>query len=73
MRLSGNRYNEIDKEVIKLFESLTINKFLLNCFKICEQLGLGLIPYSQLTEKKRKVPLYEERLRCNRQVGYSYR
>ena len=65
MRLSGNRYNEIDKEVIKLFELLTINKFPLNCFKICEQLGFELIPYSQLPKKKRKALIKESEDGCH--------
>lgn len=55
MRLTGNRYDEIDREVIKLFAKLTINKFPLDCFVICEQLGFVLVPYSQLSEKKRKA------------------
>lgn len=36
MRLSGNRYYEIEREVIKLFEKLIINRFSFDCFEICK-------------------------------------
>lgn len=55
MRLSGIRYDEIEREVIKLFAKLIINKFPLDCFEICEQLGFEVVPYSTLSETKRKM------------------
>ncbi len=55
MRLTSNRYNEIEKEVIKLFEQITINKFPINCFEICQQLGIVLMPYSKLSDKKKEL------------------
>lgn len=54
MRLSCNRYDEIEREVIKLFKKMKINKFPLDCFEICEQLGFVIIPYSKLSAKKEK-------------------
>ena len=54
MRLSGIRYDEIEREVINLFAKLIINKFPLDCFEICEQLGFVVVPYSTLSEKKRE-------------------
>ncbi len=55
MRLLGNRYDEIEREVIHLLAKLEINKFPLDCFEICEQLGFIVVPYSKLSEKKRKL------------------
>lgn len=50
MRLCGNRYDEIEKIVVDFFESITINKFPLDCFEICKQRGIRLIPYSELSQ-----------------------
>lgn len=55
MRLTGNRYEEIEREVIKLFTMLTINKFPLDCFDICEQLNFVVIPYSKMSKKKKRM------------------
>lgn len=55
MRLSGNRYYEIEREVIKLFEKLIINRFPFDCFEICKQLEFVVVPYSKLSEKKRNM------------------
>lgn len=55
MHLSRDRYDEIDREVIKLFSNLTIRKFPYDCFDICKQLGIKVIPYSSVSRKKRKA------------------
>jgi len=55
MRLRGDRYKLIEKEVIKMFSKLKIKSFPLDCFDICDQLGFLLVPYSKLSEKKRKA------------------
>lgn len=53
MRLTGSRYDEIENEVIKMYSQIIIKKFPLNCFEICDQLGIVCIPYSTLSQKKR--------------------
>lgn len=53
MRLSGNRYDEIEQEVVKLFEKLNISRFPIDCFEVCNQLGIAVIPYSKLSQKQR--------------------
>ena len=55
MRLSGNRYDEIERKAISLFTKLKINKFPLDCFEICEQLNIAVIPYTKVSERKRKM------------------
>ncbi|MBQ9209537.1 MAG: ImmA/IrrE family metallo-endopeptidase [Oscillospiraceae bacterium] len=55
MRLSGNRYDEIEREVIKLFTKLMINRLPVDCYEICKQLGIEVVPYSMMSEKKRKM------------------
>lgn len=53
MRLSGNRYDEIEAIVVDFFKTININKFPLDCFEICDQRGIVLIPYSELSEKEK--------------------
>lgn len=53
MILRSKRYEEIEKAVIMLFKNIIINKFPIDCFDICRQLGIILIPYSALSEKKK--------------------
>jgi Zn-dependent peptidase ImmA (M78 family) len=52
MRLTGNRYNEIEQTVLKLFMNIIIKGFPLDCFEICKQLNITLIPYSKLSDKQ---------------------
>ena len=51
VRLSSNRYNEIDKEVCKLFKRISIKKFPIDCFDICKQMKIKVCSYSELDEK----------------------
>lgn len=53
MRLSGNRYDEIETVIVELFKRISINKFPLDCFEICKQIGIRIVPYSRLSEKER--------------------
>ena len=55
MRLTGNRYAEIEDEVIKMYSGITIKSFPIDCFEICEQLGIVYIPYSSLSFKKKEA------------------
>ena len=55
MRLTGNRYDEIENEVIKMYSRITITGFPLDCFDICDQLGILYIPYSSLSQKKKEA------------------
>lgn len=55
MRLTGNRYDEIEDEVIKMYSGITIKSFPIDCFEICEQLGIVYIPYSSLSFKKKEA------------------
>lgn len=54
MKLLSRRYNEIEREVIMLFGRITVDKFPLDCYDLCSQLEIELIPYSQLSPEKQK-------------------
>lgn len=55
MRLLDRRYEEIKKIVVSLFTELNLCDVPINCFKICDLLGINLIKYSDVSEKKRKA------------------
>lgn len=55
MRLSSNRYMEIDKEVCRLFKKIKIKKFPIDCFDICKQLNIKVCPYSRLDKETKKM------------------
>lgn len=55
MRLLDRRYEEIKKIVVSLFTELNLCDVPIDCFKICDLLGINLIKYSDVSEKKRKA------------------
>ena len=55
MRLLDRRYEEIKKIVVSLFAELNLFNVPIDCFKICDLLGINLIKYSDVSEKKRKA------------------
>lgn len=56
MRLDDDRYEEIKKEVIFLFEQYDIKCIPISGFEIASKMGIILIPYSSLSkEQKRKA------------------
>lgn len=55
MRLLDRRYEEIKKMVVSLFAELNLFNVPIDCFKICDLLGINLIKYSDVSEKKRKA------------------
>lgn len=48
MRLTGNRYDEIERAVVELFKENRISKIPIDPFDICERLGINLVAYSSL-------------------------
>lgn len=57
IKLSPNRYEEIDREVCAFFKRVKIKKFPIDCFDICNQLNIKVITYSQLEEINREMLL----------------
>ena len=55
MRLLNKRYEEIKKIVVELFTELNLYDVPIDCFKICEMLGIVVIKYSDVKEEKRKA------------------
>ena len=55
MRLLDKRYEEIKRIVVSLFTELNLYNVPVDCFKICELLGLRVIKYSEVKEQKRKA------------------
>lgn len=55
MRLLDKRYEEIKKIVVELFTELNLYDVPIDCFKICEMLGIVVIKYSDVKEEKRKA------------------
>ena len=55
MRITGNRYDEIEDVVIKMYSKISIKRFPFDCFDICDQLGIKYIPYSSLSEEKKSA------------------
>ena len=55
MRLLDKRYEEIKKIVVELFTELNLYDVPIDCFKICELLGIRVIKYSDIKEEKRKA------------------
>jgi len=55
MRLLDKRYEEIKRIVVSLFTELNLYIVPVDCFKICELLGIRVIKYSEVKEEKRKA------------------
>jgi hypothetical protein len=55
MKLCSERYEEIDKEVIKMFDKITIKSFPVDCIDICKQLGYKTFTYSELKGTAREA------------------
>ncbi|MBQ5562683.1 MAG: ImmA/IrrE family metallo-endopeptidase [Clostridia bacterium] len=55
MRLLDKRYEEIKKIVVSLFTELNLYDVPIDCFKICERLGIRVVKYSDVNEEKRKA------------------
>ena len=51
MYLESIRYDEIEKEVIKLYKKVHIDIFPIDCFDLCKQLGIEVVPYSSKSKK----------------------
>jgi len=54
MRLEAKIYEDLKIEVTNLLEEYGVNSVPIDPFKLAEQMGLTLIPYSSLTERKLK-------------------
>lgn len=50
MYLEPSRYDQIELQVIGLFSKVKVDRFPINCFDLCKQLGIRVIPYSELKE-----------------------
>jgi len=48
MRLTSTRYDEIDKEVVRMFSRVQITSFPIDCFDLCKQLGYKFFSYSEV-------------------------
>ena len=55
MRLLDKRYEEIKRSVVELFVANKPDTVPIDCFKICNLLGIVLVKYSEVNEKKRKA------------------
>ena len=55
MRLKSERYDEIKLQVVHLYETCGVHTWPISCQEICMKMGIRLIPYSGLTEKKREA------------------
>ena len=51
MYLEPSRYDQIESQVIRLFSNINVNHFPIDCFALCKQLCVKVIPYSKLNEK----------------------
>lgn len=55
MKLCSERYEEIDKEVIKMFNKISIKSFPVDCFDVCKQLGYKVFAYSEVKGTAREA------------------
>lgn len=51
MYLESARYDEIEKEVIELYKIVRIDRFPIDCFDLCKQLGIEVVLYSSKSKK----------------------
>lgn len=51
MYLESAQYDEIEKEVIELYKIVKIDRFPIDCFDLCKQLGIEVVPYSSKSKK----------------------
>ena len=51
MYLEPSRYDQIESQVIRLFSNINVNHFPIDCFALCKQLCVKVVPYSKLNEK----------------------
>ena len=54
MRLDNDRYEEIKKEVIFLFEQYDIRCIPISGFEIASKMGIILTPYSSLSKRQKR-------------------
>lgn len=52
MRLTKDRYDEIQRIVVDMYESCNITTYPISCQEICNKKGIRLFPYSSLSAKK---------------------
>lgn len=52
MRLSNQRYEEIKKIVVQLFEDYDVRCVPINAFELATRIGIILVPYSSLSKKQ---------------------
>ena len=55
MRLSDEQYEFIKGEVVSIFERYGVHCIPINGFELAYKMGIKLIPYSSLDEKKREA------------------
>ena len=61
MRLSNNRYEDIKKDIIKMYVETGINTFPIDVYCLCDRLGYICKSYSSLGKKKsERLIVYEE-------------
>lgn len=59
MKLIADRYEEISRLVVNMYNRITIKQFPIDCFDLCDQLNIVHIPYSQLTPED-AILFYDE-------------
>ena len=66
MRLCSERYEEIDKEVIRMFSRIKVNSFPIDCFDVCNQLGIKVYTYGEVkdTEKEAFLEISKDGCSC---------
>lgn len=55
MRLLDKRYEEIKRSVVELFVANKPDTVPIDCFKICNLLGIVLVKYSEVNEKNARL------------------
>lgn len=55
MRLRNNRYEEIKRLVVCLYKECGIHTYPISYQEICKKMGIILIPYSELSERKQNA------------------
>ena len=57
MYRSGNEYDDIAKEVIRIYLDYDIRSFPIDEREVCRKLGVSLVPYSEVNEELRMLLL----------------
>ncbi len=71
MKLDSERYEEIDKEVIRMFSRIRIKSFPVDCFDVCKQLGFKVYTYAEVKGTAKEALLNASKDGCNCLIEWS--